>query len=369
MNVVQLGKYYWPYRGGIETVLRDLCDGLTRRGVHVTCLVAHDRPATAHDRVGDVDVVRAACHGTLRSVAISPRYVVECRRLVARADLVHLHQQNPLADVALLLARPRVPLVVSVHSAIVRQRLGARVWAPVLRALWGRAAAVVVASPPMRAALGPAACPHRPMDVVPYGIRDPLRLPGVEEASPRIVLGVGRLVSYKGFDRLIAAMARVPHARLVLVGEGPLRTHLEERARSAGVAARVRFEGAASNERLAELYTRCAVCVLPSVTPAEAFGMTQVEAMAYGKPVVSTSLPTGVPWVNQDGESGLVVPPGDTAALAAALERLLGDERLRRRLGAGARRRFEQHFTADRMVDGYLALYRRALDGSRPPPP
>jgi glycosyltransferase involved in cell wall biosynthesis len=92
---------------------------------------------------------------------------------------------------------------------------------------------------------------------------------------------------------------------------------------------------------------------LPSIARTEAFGVVQIEAMAAGKPVVSTNLPTGVPWVNQNGESGLVVPPGDSLMLGKALRRLMEDDALRQRLGEGARRRAELVFTRERMVAAF----------------
>ena len=98
--------------------------------------------------------------------------------------------------------------------------------------------------------------------------------------------------------------------------------------------------------------------MLPSIARTEAFGVVQIEAMAAGKPVVSTNLPTGVPWVNKDGESGLIVEPGDPVSLGQGLRRLVEDEALRQRLGAGAQRRAELMFSRERMV----AAFERLID-------
>ena len=105
------------------------------------------------------------------------------------------------------------------------------------------------------------------------------------------------------------------------------------------LAARVLFAGRVPDADLPAFYQACDLLVLPSTARTEAFGVVQIEAMAAGRPVVSTNLPTGVPWVNQDGVSWLVAPPGDRAALGDALGRLLDDPLLRQRLGEGARRR------------------------------
>jgi len=116
------------------------------------------------------------------------------------------------------------------------------------------------------------------------------------------------------------------------------------------------FAGRVPDADLPAFYQACDVFVLPSIARTEAFGVVQIEAMAAGRPVVSTSLPTGVPWVNQDGVSGLVVTPGDPVALGDALRRLLDDEALRRRLGDGARLRAQTMFSRERMVATFKGL-------------
>ena len=143
-----------------------------------------------------------------------------------------------------------------------------------------------------------------------------------------------------------------------------MRSQLEALAFEAVVADRVRFLGSVSDAELTALYHACDLFVLPSVTRAEAFGMVQIEAMACGKPVVSTALPSGVPWVNQHARTGIVVPPGDPDALAVAIQTLVADPALRRRMGEAARARVLAEFTADRMADRTLAVYRDVLNGS-----
>jgi rhamnosyl/mannosyltransferase len=137
---------------------------------------------------------------------------------------------------------------------------------------------------------------------------------------------------------------------LVIVGEGPLDGALRSIVVEKRLGERVLFAGHVDDADLPAFYQACDVFVLPSTARTEAFGVVQIEAMAAGRPVVSTNLPTGVPWVNQDGVSGLVVPPGDAAALGDALHRLLDDGALRQRLGEGARRRAQELFSRERMI-------------------
>ncbi|MFC6988172.1 glycosyltransferase [Haloplanus sp. GCM10025708] len=158
-------------------------------------------------------------------------------------------------------------------------------------------------------------------------------LPG-DPARP-VVLFVGRLTYYKGVEYLLDAMESVD-ATLLVVGDGARRADLEARAARLGLEDCAFFLGRVADETLHACYEAADVFALPSVEPSEAFGIVQLEAMAYGTPVVNTDLPTGVPWVSVDGETGLTVPPRDADALADALSSLLADPDRRRAYGRRA---------------------------------
>jgi len=200
--------------------------------------------------------------------------------------------------------------------------------------------------------------------VIPFGVEKPVdsaRVIGrAEEIRSEIgrpfVLFAGRFVAYKGVDVLLNAL-RDSTAAAVLVGDGPLKPALEARARSWGMFDRVRFAGEVTNDELAALYRACDLFVLPSVTRQEAFGVVQIEAMSRARPVVSTDVGTGVAWVNVNGETGLVVPPGDAHALRGAIDRLLANPLERQNMGAAAAERARSVFAVDRMTNGILGLY------------
>jgi len=147
----------------------------------------------------------------------------------------------------------------------------------------------------------------------------------------------------------------------VIVGDGPLMPALAELTRDLGIGDRVRFAGNASPAELTALYNACDMFVLPSVTRAEAFGMVQIEAMSCGKPVICTDLPSGVPWVNRHGETGLVVPPSDVGALRDAIRTLAGNPALRARMGERGRARVRETFSVRRLVEQTAALYRAVI--------
>ena len=175
-----------------------------------------------------------------------------------------------------------------------------------------------------------------------------------------MVLFVGRLVPYKGVDVLLRALVGVP-ATTVIVGGGPSSDALRAQAAALGHGDRVVFIDELDDADVTALYHACDMFVLPSVASNEAFGVVQLEAMICGKPVISTDLPTGVPWVNRHGETGLVVPPRDAEALRAAIMRLLGEPALRLKLGEQGRRRALADFTIEGMVSRTTAVYRELV--------
>jgi rhamnosyl/mannosyltransferase len=152
-------------------------------------------------------------------------------------------------------------------------------------------------------------------------------------------------------------------ADLLVAGDGDRRDQLESRATQFGVMDRVHFLGYVDDLRLHGYYEHADIFVLPSVEPSEAFGIVQLEAMAYRTPVINTNLPTGVPWVSLDGETGLTVPPRDADALANAIRELLDDPDRRQTYAERARERVERHFGHERMLDTMESRYRAIING------
>jgi rhamnosyl/mannosyltransferase len=316
-----------------------------------------------------VEVTRVGSLARVGAVSLAPALPVWLAR--AEADVLVLHEPNPMALVAYFLARPQMPLVVWYHSEVIRSAWKYRLlYEPFLEFALRRAARIVVASPQMRDVS--ALARHRDKCVVvPYGLgvdryrRDhepSLRIEPVPAVTRRpTFLFVGRLVRYKGVDVLLKALHGLD-ADAVIVGSGPLRDSLEGMARDLGIANRVCFLGEVSGSELLESYRACDAFVLPSVTRQEAFGMVQLEAMLHGRPVISTELGTGVSWVNQHERTGLVVRPGDAGDLRHAMRRLIDDPDLRHRCGAAARARVLGQFTAERMCSTTSTLY-QAISG------
>jgi glycosyltransferase involved in cell wall biosynthesis len=368
LRVLHVGKYYPPHHGGMESHLETLCREL-REEVDVEVLVSADGRHTVRETVDGIPVTRIGTLATLASASVNPGMARAIRR--SGADVVHFHQPNPTGVLSYLASGRRGPLVVTYHSDIIRQRVLGTVFTPVLHRFLRRAHAILASSPDY-ARSSPVLRAHADrVRIVPFGIRaDAFASADPDEVArlrarygPRVVLAVGRLVYYKGFDYLIRAMAAVD-ARLVILGDGPLRGALEALAKQVGVAERVAFAGSVPDA--APYYHAADVFALPAVARSEAFGLVQLEAMAAGLPVVNTRIDSGVPFVSRDGETGITVPPGDVRALAGALGHLLDAPSLRQRLGAAARERVRREFSLQRMAGDTLAIYREAAAARRP---
>jgi rhamnosyl/mannosyltransferase len=176
-----------------------------------------------------------------------------------------------------------------------------------------------------------------------------------------LVLFIGVLRPYKGIGVLLRAMAGVTRGDLLLAGSAPDGGRTARLSVQLGITGRVTLLGVVSESQRRVLLHACDLLVLPSLDRREAFGIVQLEAMACGKPVVSSDLPTGVRFVNRDGETGLLVPPGNPEALAAAISRLLTDSTLRARLGQAAHERVIREFSVERMVNQTIDVYSELL--------
>ena len=182
--------------------------------------------------------------------------------------------------------------------------------------------------------------------------------PGPHDGAQFVIGTVGRIQDVKNqaalVDAFIALRALLPARalRLVIVGDGPLRAGLEAKVAAAGLAEVVSLPGARND--IAQLMRGFSVFALSSI--AEGTPVTLLEAMACGLPVVSTAV-GGIPELVRDGATGLLVPPGDTQALAAALARYAADPALAARHGAAGRERIENHYSVSAMVQAYVALY------------
>jgi glycosyltransferase involved in cell wall biosynthesis len=370
LRVLHLGKHYPPFMGGIETHLRTLAEGLSD-SAEIEVVVASSNGVASEEQIGPVRVKRVKQTFTVQGAPVCAGFVREIR--AADTDLIHLHLPNPAAVLAVLASGYSGPLIATYHSDVVRQRVLGQMFEPVRRGFLGRCPAIIVTSHEYAASSPTLAAFAKECHVIPYGIRsepfaivDQHRIAQIRNRyGDRIVLGVGRLIYYKGFEFLLDAMKDLD-ANLLLIGEGPLKDSLRAQTAALGIQDRVTFLGEVQNEDTAAYYHAARMLVLPSIARSEAFGIVQLEAMAAGCPVINTNLDSGVPSVSVDGVTGLTVPPRDSAALASAAGELLADKDRASAFGAAGQARVAEYFSAARMCDDTLELYSRVVARNSP---
>ncbi len=360
MKILHIYKDYFPVVGGIENHLKLIAEAQAARGHDVSVLVTSRDRRTHIETINGVRVVFAARLATILSAPISLALFACARR--ERPDVVHLQAPYPFGEIANYFFGRARRTVITYQSDIIRQRITGALYRPLMRRVLARAHRIIATSPNY---IRSSPVLQRFADkcvVVPLGINPTPFETACSDSSPAAcaaprLLFVGRLRYYKGLGYLLEALRQVPRAQLVVVGTGPMERAWRARAKELGVEARVAFVGDVADAELPAFYAACDVFVLPSVERSEAFGVVQLEAMAAGKPVICTELGTGTSFVNVDGETGLVVPPRDAPALAAAITRLLDDADLRARMGAAGRARVRQAFTIEKMVERVMAVY------------
>jgi glycosyltransferase involved in cell wall biosynthesis len=359
LQVTHLGKYYPPIFGGMEMHLQQICE-CSRNLVTPRAIVANGDNSRVDEVYNGVQVTRLRSRGLFARTPMVPSYFSEIAKI--RDGIVHLHHPNPIPTLAMVThLRRDLPIVVTYHMDIFKQKYLKHVFHPALNAILRRCDTIIVTSPQYldtSAVLRPY---REKCRVVPLAIDVAAHLQSIQPAevtrlrssSKRpIVLAAGRLVAYKGFRYLIEAMKNID-ADLWIVGEGPLAYELSQVA--APLKEKVQFIGRVEN--IANYFAACDIFVLPSINRTEAFGIVQIEALASGKPVINTSLETGVPHVSLHNETGFTVPPRDSNALAAAISRLLNDADLRTRMGNAGRRRASEVFDIRVMAESTCSIY------------
>ena len=364
-NILHIGKYYPPHMGGIEIHLQCLVRHQVQ-SCSVKVIVANDSIRTVHECADGAELLRLSRLGSIKSMPICPALPWHIGR--AYADIVHMHMPNPAAAFAYIVSGCQIPLVLTHHSDTMGRAKVRRLSDPFVQEAMQRASRIIVSSRKYADTSAELESHRDKIEVIPHGI-DPVKHAVAEpeavrriqrQYGPRIAIAIGRLVPFKGFEILIRAMQTVP-GNLLLIGEGPLRKHLEAVARECGISGRVFFMGKIDNAQIANYLAAADVFSMPSISRAESFGIAQLEAMAAGVPVVNTSIDSGVPEVSRDGITGITVPPSDTHALAHALTTLLTDREKRLRMGEAGKVRVRREFSEARMSMRTMRVYDEIL--------
>jgi glycosyltransferase involved in cell wall biosynthesis len=363
MRILQIGKYYPPYKGGMETVLRDLCEGLLEKGHDLRVLVAGSESEDSHERIstGDTgcDLIRCGSLGKILSQPLTPSLYTHIRRALVefQPDVVQVHLPNPLASCILISLRSQLPpgalLTAWYHADITRQKFSGLLVKPLVDRMLRICDGICVSTPALIEHSRHLSKADPRLRTIPFGIK-PERWQTTQPAQRRGFLFVGRLVYYKGLSVLLDAMHKVPEARLKIVGGGPLDGEVRDTIKTLNLQDRIDLVGEVDDDRLRDIMSESEALILPSDKTSETFGLVQLEAMACGLPVVSCRLPTGVSTVNVHRVTGLQIMPGDVEDLARAMAEILENPGEARQWGREGLMRVQTHYHRDRMADDFI---------------
>ncbi len=354
--------------GGVEQVIFQLAEGGIRHGIQSDVLYLSRRGSARNEKVGNHISHRSRLDFHLASTGFSLSAVRDFAELAKKADLIHYHFPWPYMDLVHFATRMRKPTVVSYHSDIVKQKKLLKLYQPLMHRFLGGVDRIVAASPNY-VATSPVLGRYRDkVSVIPFGLdRGTYQLPSADRLAywqtrfgGRFFLFVGALRYYKGLTFLLQAV-RDTGMPVAIVGHGPLEAELHAEASRLGLS-NVHFLGALPDEDKVALLNLCYAFVFPSHLRSEAFGISLLEAAMYGKPMISCEIGTGTTYINIANETGLVIPPEDSAALRQAMVALWGQPEWAAAMGRQAVFRFEELFSADAMVSAYAKLYRNLCE-------
>lgn len=372
MKILHITPQLEPELGGIATFAARLLEGLAARGHEQRVITAHGRlPLGDAGEYQGVALDRVPLFEALETR--SPALLLRCRTRAAAVkrqfapEIIHVHIGGPVAFLHLATSQESpAPLVVTVHDLPEDLASSAS-----LLTLLDSASALTANSMIRRGEIA-RALPNTDARLQCIHPMLPDRREadgnGDRAAAPLLMTG-GRLVPEKGFDTALDAMVlilrRHPRATLVITGDGDQREALARRIDTLGLAGAVTLAGRLDDDRLAALRRQAWITLVPSLS--ESFGLVALEAMQAGAVVVA-SRTGGLPEVVADGDTGVLVPPGDAAAMADAVNALIDDDDTRTRLRLAAQARARAHFPFERFIDAYQSLFARASGrGTRHP--
>lgn len=370
MRVLHFFKTYWPDTfGGVERTIHALASNSARFGIEATVLTVSGEPKDAPFAFDNHLVVQAKRNFHVASTDFSIEAIAKFRSLVQHTDVIHFHFPWPFMDMVNLMVGHDKPYVVTYHSDIVKQKLLLQLYTPLMYRFLRKARYVIATSDNY---IGSSRVLQKLKNVrtIPLGLDDqtepfvdPDRLAYWKTQFPGgLFLFVGVLRYYKGVRTLYEA-AKATGLPVVLIGGGGQEDEFRQLVKADGLS-NFHMVGMLSDVDKAALLSLSRCVVLPSPLRSEAFGLALVEAARAGKPMISCEIGTGTSFVNKHGETGYTIPPNDVASLSDAMRALWDNDAIAQQFGAAARMRYEQLFTAEKMLASYVEVYRDAVSNS-----
>lgn len=369
MKILHIPNYYNPHIGGIEQVAEDIVESLRNEKNEQMVICFSNNKFNKEDVVNGIPVRRIGYFFKFRSQALTSTYFHKLKKTIKefQPDIIHFHYPNPLVSTALLKTKTTAKIFVHWHADIVAQKILGKLFIKHNDRLLARADKIVATSvnyidgsqwlTKFKDKVTVINCAIN-FDRIKPNAKSNIKKQEILDLhkGKNIIFAVGRHVEYKGIKYLIEASKYLDDKYSVIVGGvGPLTEKLKDMAES---DSKVIFVGKLSLNDLIGYYSACTVFAFPSITKNEAFGLALGEAMSFGKPAVTFTIPgSGVNYVSVNNETGLEVENGNSEAFAMAIKKICENQDLYKRFSKAAKERVTSKMSFDVFKENIIKLY------------
>lgn len=370
MNILHLSKFYPPdYYGGIETVCKDLCEGLIINNVETSVICHAHVHKEINKLVNGVNVYFCPINFSFFSFHFSVSYILRFYKLVKTVDIVHIHCPNPLAFLSVLFSPFSFKYVLHWHSDVIKQKFLYKFFKFIENIVVNNAEIIIGSTNSHIVSSHQYQNFKNKYKVIPYALnfdflnakpKKPNSIP-TYFFNKKFVFSLGRHVSYKGFNLLIeSALDTKDDFNFIIGGDGPDFSKNENLIQKYNLSNRIFLTGKLSLNEIIYLYKNCKVFCLPSITKAEMFGVVQLEAMYFNKPVISCNIPgSGVPIVNLHNITGLTIKPNCTKSLSNAFNYIFSDDNYLRY--SSNIKKHLKNYVYQKCLNSHISLYKKVL--------
>ncbi len=380
MKLVHLTKYYWPDNGGGISAAMDMAINAFEEysnenksnSQEIVCCWQKSGIPYKFDHYNNVPVQRCKSLFEFASTQFSTQFLQIVNKETKAEDIVIYNFPYPFVDLAVLLRKVHGKLIIWWHCDFntTKGKFLTKLYTPLVKHTLKKADAIIVSSKGNIEGSEILKPFEKKCHIIPFALSDKIVNEGIayyhnyKKIDKKInILFIGRFVWYKGIDILLNAYKKLDCNKynLTLVGNGPLLEEMKKLAEELNLC-NISFTGLVSEKDKIKWIKWCDFLVLPSVSKAEAFAIVQIEAMAFGKPVINTFLPSGVPDVCPNGVAGITVDPGSENELRRAILELGSNDSLRLKYGEKAIELVRNNYTMEVLYRRYKLLFDKLID-------
>jgi glycosyltransferase involved in cell wall biosynthesis len=361
LKVLQVGKFYPPFKGGMETVLEDLATGLAEHNIQTRVICSGDKDKVIQHNNLSVYIYKS--YFSFASQPFTPKMILTFYHHIYWADVIHIHSPNPIAEILSLFIFNK-KIVCTHHSDIHRQKFLKLIYFPLWNLFKKKVKYFSVPTINHIKYSDMINDCEAKTKIIPFGIREEKykKIKEIKTHNEKYLLFVGRLVGYKGLKFLIDSMSQID-CTLIIIGRGPLKDELQQQISDLNLSQKVFIKsGVNSQEELNMYFKNAYAFILPSISKNENFGIVQLEAMLFSLPLIVTNIKSGVPLVGEPNRSTLLIEPKSSKELVQAIQKLLDDPLLAKKLGARGHELFQEKYRFEKMILDHIKLYKSLID-------